>query len=78
MTISVCIPVVSGAHLRECLDSIFRSNFQEFEVIVNDSSGSPVVSDILKDYDVRTIEGKSKSSEKSRHIATMASRGEKD
>ena len=76
MTISVCIPVISGAHLRECLDSIFQSNFQEFEVIVNNSSGSPVVSDILKDYDVRTIERKSKSFE-SRYITTMASRGEK-
>ena len=77
MTISVCIPVVSGAHLRECLDSIFLSNFQGFEVIVNDSSGSPMVSDILKEYEVRTIEGKSKSSEKSRHIATIMSKGEK-
>ena len=76
MTISVSIPVISGIHLRECLDSIFQSNFQEFEVIVNDSSGSPVVSDILKDYDVRTIERKSKSFE-SRYITTMASKGEK-
>ena len=76
MTISVCIPVVSGAHLRECLDSIFQSNFQEFEVIVNDSSGSPMVSDILKEYDVRTIEKKSKSFE-SRYITTMTSKGEK-
>ena len=76
MTISVCIPVISGIHLRECLDSIFQSNFQEFEVIVNDSSGSPVVSDILKDYDVRILERKSKSFE-SRYITTMASKGEK-
>ena len=76
MTISVCIPVISGIHLRECLDSIFQSNFQEFEVIVNDSSGSPVVSDILKDYSVRTIERKSKSFE-SRYITTMTSKGEK-
>ena len=76
MTISICIPVISGIHLRECLDSIFQSTFQEFEVIVNDSSGSPVVSDILKDYGVRRIERKSKSFE-SRYITTMASKGEK-
>ena len=74
MTISISIPVISGAHLRECLDSIFQSSFQEFEVVVNDSSGNPVVSDILKDYDVRTIERKSKSFE-SRYITTMASKG---
>ena len=74
MTISISIPVISGAHLRECLDSIFQSSFQEFEVVVNDSSGNPVVSDILKDYDVRTIERKSKSFE-SRYITTMASNG---
>ncbi|MCL5680684.1 MAG: glycosyltransferase family 2 protein, partial [Candidatus Thermoplasmatota archaeon] len=76
MTISICIPVISGTHLRECLDSISQSTFQEFEIIVNDSSGSPVVSDILKEYDVRTIERKSKSFE-SRYITTMASKGGK-
>ena len=76
MTISICIPVIFGTHLRECLDSIYQSTFQGFEVIVNDSSGSPVVSDILKDYGVRTIERKSKSFE-SRYITTMASKGEK-
>ena len=76
MTISICIPVISGTHLRGCLDSIFQSSFQEFEVIVNDSSGSPVVPDILKDYDVRTIERKSKSFE-SRYITTIASKGER-
>ena len=74
MITSICIPVISGAHLRECLDSIFKSSFQEFEVVVNDSSGSQMVSDILKDYDVRTVERKLKSFE-SRYITTMASKG---
>ncbi len=76
MTISVCIPVISGAHLRECLDSIFQNSFQDFEVIVNDSSDSPMVSDMLKGYDLKTIERRTKSFE-SRYLTTMASKGEK-
>ena len=76
MTISICIPVVSGRHLRDCLDSIFGSSFQDFEVIVNNSSSDPVISDVLKSYDLKTIDKKTMSFE-SRYITAMASRGER-
>ena len=74
--ISVCIPVVSGKYLSECLNSIFTNTFQDFEVIVNDSSKDPKVSDILKMYDLKIIKKETKSFE-SRYITALYSSGKK-
>ena len=74
--ISICIPVVSGKYLSECLNSIFTNTFQDFEVIVNDSSKDPKVSDILKMYDLKIIKKETKSFE-SRYITALLSSGKK-
>lgn len=71
---SICIPVLSDRHIRNCLDSIFASKFQDFEVIVNDSSDQFYVSDQISDYDIRIIKKKTKSFE-SRMISAKLSHG---
>ncbi len=76
MHISICIPVVYGTYLRDCLDSVFGNNFQDFEVVVNDSSNNPSVSDILRNYDLKIINMMTKNFE-SRFITANASKGEK-
>ena len=53
--ISICIPVVHGKYIREVLNSIFDSKYQEFEIIVSDASVEGKVSDILSEYDLRRI-----------------------
>lgn len=71
---SINIPVISDKHIEECLSCIFRSKFQDFEVIINDSSKDYYVSDIISKYDVKIIKKNTKSFE-SRMISTLASVG---
>lgn len=71
---SICIPVVNGKYIDDCLSYIFRSKFQDFEVIVNDSSKDYYVSDIISKYDVKILKKNTKSFE-SRLISVLASIG---
>lgn len=73
---SICIPVISNKHIEECLTYIFRNKFQDFEVIVNDSSKDYYVSDIISKYDAKIIRKNTKSFE-SRMISALASSGER-
>lgn len=73
---SICIPVISNKYIEECLTYIFRNKFQDFEVIVNDSSKGYYVSDIISRYDVKIIRKNTKSFE-SRMISALASSGER-
>ena len=74
--ISICIPVIKGQFLEEALNSIFANKFQDFEVVVNDSSDSLRVKEILSKYDVKIIEKMTKSFE-SRLITVQSSKGYK-
>ena len=71
---SICISVISNKYIEECLSYIFRNKFQDFEVIVNDSSKDYYVSDIISEYDVKIIKKNTKSFE-SRMISALASSG---
>jgi hypothetical protein len=71
---SICIPALNNKHIRECLDSIFASRFQDFEVIINDASDQFYVSDQISDYDVKIIKKRTRSFE-SRMVTTRASTG---
>lgn len=73
---SICIPVVSDKYVRNCLDSIFKSRFQDFEVLVNDSSEEYFVSDLISQYDVKIVRKKTKSFE-SRLVLAMKSSGDR-
>ena len=73
---SICIPTVNGKYIRESLNSIFSSGFDDFEVVVNDSSINFFVSDFISDYDIRIIKKRTKSFE-SRYITVKAARGNK-
>jgi len=53
--ISITIPVVSGHHLTEVLDSIYSQKYQDFEVIVVNGSNGSTVADILNSYDVKEV-----------------------
>lgn len=74
--ISICLPVIHGKYIKETLNSIYNSKFDDFEVIVNDSSTNFFISDLLSDYDVRIIKKQTKSFE-SRYITVMAAKGSK-
>lgn len=71
---SICIPVLSSKYIPKCLDSIFTNKFQDFEVIINDSSVDFYVSDIISEYDVKIIKKNTRSFE-SRMITALASNG---
>ncbi len=73
---SICIPVISNKYIEECLTYIFRNKFQDFEVIINDSSKGYYVSDIISKYDVKIIKKNTKRFE-SRMISALASSGER-
>jgi glycosyltransferase involved in cell wall biosynthesis len=73
---SICIPVLNDRYIHECLNSIFASKFQDFEVIVNDVSDNFYVSDQISEYDVRIIKKKTRSFE-SRLITAKASSADK-
>lgn len=73
---SICIPVINSKYIKECLDHIFKSKFQNFEVLINDSSKDFFVTDIISQYDVKIIKKRTKSFE-SRMISALGSSGEK-
>ena len=74
--ITITIPVVYGTHLREVLESIFKSSFQDFEVIANDSSTTEEALNILSEFDVTVIRKITKSFE-GRNLTISASTGER-
>lgn len=74
--ISICIPIVYGNHTREALESIFSSQYQDYEVIVNDSTDFFTASDTLSEYDVKIIKKKTMSFE-SRYLTIRESTGNK-
>lgn len=73
---SICIPVLNDRYIRKCLDSIFASKFQDFEVIVNDASDQFYVTDQISDYDVKIIKKRTKSFE-SRLISVKDASGDR-
>lgn len=74
--ISICMPVINDRYLRECLESVMMNTYQDFELIINDSSRNPNVADILKLFDVKIIKKETKSFE-SRYITVKSSQGKK-
>ena len=72
--ISICIPVVYGDHIKESLDSIFANKYDDYEVLVNDSSKFFNASDLLSEYDVKIIKKKTRSFE-SRFVTINESKG---
>lgn len=49
--ISVVMPVYNGAtHIRECLDSILRQTFHDFEVLIVDDGSTDDTCDIIKSF----------------------------
>ena len=72
--ISICIPVVYGNHIKESLDSIFANKYEDYEVLVNDSSKFFNTSDLLSEYDVKIIKKKTKSFE-GRYVTFRESKG---
>lgn len=72
--ISICIPVVYGDHIKESLDSIFANKYEDYEVLVNDSSNFFKASDLLSEYDVKVIKKKTMSFE-SRYVTINESKG---
>lgn len=70
------MPVVNGKYLNKVLESIFNSTFENFEVIINDSSERDDVRDILSVYDTKVIRKKTNNFE-GRILTIMNSHGEK-
>ena len=57
MKISVIIPVYNASlTLKECLDSVFESNYKNFEVIVVSDFSSDNSIEIAKNYKCKIIE----------------------
>jgi glycosyltransferase involved in cell wall biosynthesis len=49
LTISICIPVYKGSALiKDALDSIFKQNFNNFEIIIGEDTPPRMVNEILK------------------------------
>lgn len=55
--ISIEIPVLHGKYLRNVFESIRSQSFQDYEVITV-NSGSPLISDLIKEYGFKEIKGK--------------------
>ena len=72
--ISVCLSAIHGTYLEKSLESIFNNKFQDFEVIVNDSSKNFILSDIIKKYDAKIIKKETKTLE-SRYLTIKESKG---
>lgn len=53
--ISICIPVRTGGHIKELLDSIFNSTYNDFEVIISNATSDNAISEIIKEYNVKEI-----------------------
>ena len=53
--ISVCIPVVSGGRLGQVLESLRRSTFQDFEVVVANSSTRPQTHDKIVEFGAKEV-----------------------
>ncbi|MEM3844384.1 MAG: hypothetical protein QXU98_01560 [Candidatus Parvarchaeota archaeon] len=60
----------------ESIESIIGNNFQDFEIVVNDSSLSGEIHDILSGYDLKVIERNANSFE-SRYITVNSSKRSK-
>ena len=68
--------MVSGEFLENCMNSIFRSIYTDFEVIVNNSTENTKISDILSRYDVKVINKITRSLE-SRFLTVGGSSGDR-
>ncbi len=61
-TLSVIVPVYNdGQLLPECLDRLFQSSFQDFEVIVVDDGSTDTTVEIARSYEVQVIRMPSRS-----------------
>lgn len=56
MKISICIPARSGKSLLEVIESIEASTYQNYEIIISDSSGSGVIARQIEHHDVHLVE----------------------
>ena len=55
--ISVIIPVYNGAQwIRQCIESIQKQTYQEFEILVLDDSSKDGTPEIVKELSFMTIE----------------------
>lgn len=72
--ISICMPAIHGRYIKESLDSIFSNKYDNFEVIINDSSNNFYVSDLISEYDLKIIKKKTRSFE-SRYLTVNESNG---
>ena len=58
---SIIIPVYNvEKYIKKCLDSVFNQTFKNFEVIVINDGTPDKSMDIVKQYDVKIIEQKTK------------------
>ncbi|AKA74674.1 glycosyltransferase [Saccharolobus solfataricus] len=73
--ISIEIPVLHGKYLRELIESIRSQTFQDYEVIVVNSSTAEEISDLIKQYGFKEVKENVKLL-KARYLAHINTRGE--
>ncbi|BAB67063.1 glycosyltransferase family 2 protein [Sulfurisphaera tokodaii] len=73
--ISIEIPVLHGKYLKQLFESLRNQSFQDFEVIIVNSSSDENVSDLIRQYGFKEIKEKVKLL-KARYLAHRNSRGE--
>ncbi|BFI76523.1 glycosyltransferase family A protein [Sulfurisphaera ohwakuensis] len=73
--ISIEIPVIHGKYLNQLFESIRNQSFQDFEVIIVNSSSNENVSDLIRQYGFKEIKEKVKLL-KARYLAHYYSKGE--
>lgn len=76
--ISVIIPVYNGGRfLEECLDAVFRSSFQSFEILVVDDASTDKSAEIARQKDVLVLSmPKQSGPAAARNLAAESARGE--
>ncbi|BFI73759.1 glycosyl transferase family 2 [Nanoarchaeota archaeon] len=73
--ISIEIPILHGKYIKQLFDSIINQTFQDYEVIIINSSSNENISDIIKEYGFKEIKLKVKLL-KARYLAHIYSKGE--
>ncbi|WP_287689614.1 glycosyltransferase family 2 protein [Metallosphaera javensis (ex Sakai et al. 2022)] len=73
--ISIEIPVLHGKYLRDVFESIRSQSFQDYEVIIV-NSGPPLISDLIKEYGFKEVEGKNSKLLHARYQAHLESHGD--
>ena len=74
--ISIILPTTNGNRLKYCLESIRKSSYQDFEVIANNVSGNPELTEIIKEFGFKEIAKKTGILE-SRYLCVIGAKGGK-